>query len=213
VRLNTCYTAQPNQQTGDATMTSATRRPVLPSNLPPLGFHEIRAYLWFGVAGLLVLLLGVLGRVTAIRWAIVFLLACWLVVAARGLFRRSAPSPGMEQKAVNTQVRLFYLVVAAFLVGFAFWGRRLGLSWSVVIGALLLIDAFANMIASLTDYWRLSMFGHSIGLMICGFAFPFVEKSKWPVLLGGSLLVGSLLAAAILYWQVRSHRTSSISSG
>ena len=33
-------------------------------------------------------------------------------------------------------------------------------------------------IASLTEWWRLSTVGFSIGLMICGFGFPLVSASK-----------------------------------
>jgi hypothetical protein len=109
---------------------------------------------------------------------------------------------------MTTQVKLFFLVVAALLAGFVFWARQLGLAWPVVIGALFLIDAFANMIASLTDWWRLSMLGHSLGLMVCGAGFPFVGKNRWPILAGIALLAGSLLAAAILYYQVRRHEDS-----
>jgi hypothetical protein len=84
------------------------------------------------------------------------------------------------------------------------------LPWPVVIGALLLIDGFANAIASLTDYWRLSMLGHAVGLMMCGVAFPFVSKGGWVPLFGGSLLAGGLLASTILYWQVRQIEASEI---
>jgi hypothetical protein len=95
--------------------------------------------------------------------------------------------------------------VVVFSLAFAIWAKQLGLAWPTVIGAVMLIDAFANMIGALTEWWRLSMFGHSIGLAICGFGFPFVGIDGWAVLLGTSLLVGSLLAAGILYLQVRQH--------
>jgi hypothetical protein len=112
------------------------------------------------------------------------------------------------EATMTTQVRLFFFVVIAFLAAFAFWARLLGLPWPVVIGALLLIDGFANIIASLTDYWRLSMSGHAVGLMICGFGFPSFSKGGWVALFGGSLLTGGLLASAILYWQVRQNEAS-----
>jgi hypothetical protein len=183
----------------------------IPDTLPPLSFRELMGYLWFGVIGLLLLTLGIFPHSVAVRWLVVFLLVCWLVVPARGYFRRSASDMQAEgRKAMSAQIRLYTFVVVAFSIGFAFWARHLGLAWPVIIGALFAIDAFANMIASLTEWWRLSMFGHSLGLMACGFAFPFVDKGKWAILLGGTVLVGSMSAAAILYYQVRHHETFSI---
>jgi hypothetical protein len=56
------------------------------------------------------------------------------------------------------------------------------------------------------------MLGHAVGLMICGFGFPFVTKGGWVPLFGGSLLVGGLLASGILYCQVRQNEASSARS-
>jgi hypothetical protein len=182
----------------------------IPNTLPPLTSRELRGYLWFGVAGLLILTLGCFPRSAAVRWVVVLSLGGWLIVPARGYFKRSpSGAPTASRKALAAQIRLYTLVVLAFSVGFAVWARHLGLAWPIVIGALFSIDAFANMIAALTEWWRLSMFGHAIGLMICGFAFPLVDKSHWAVLFGTALFAGSSLATAILYFQVRHHEASS----
>jgi hypothetical protein len=183
----------------------------IPNTLPPLTRRELKGYGWFGVTGLLLLTLGTFPNLAAVRWGVLVALVCWLAVPGRGLFRRSPNSHSAGRKVLRTQIVLYTSVVVSFSVGFALWAKQLGLAWPIVIGAVFLIDAFANMIASLTEWWRLSMFGHSIGLMICGFGFPFVDKSKWAVLLGGAVLAGSSLATGILYWQVRHHEISSLS--
>jgi hypothetical protein len=106
---------------------------------------------------------------------------------------------------VNAQVRFYTLIVFGFGVGFAFWARQLGLSWPVIIGALFFIEALPSLIVSLTEWWRLSTIGITLGLMACGFGFPFAKGSGLGILLGGSILMGSLVSAGILYWQVRRH--------
>ena len=185
----------------------------IPDTLPPLTHRELKGYLWFGVTGLLLLTIGIFANLAAVRWGVLVAMVCWLALPARGLFRQSPnPHPHTEgRKALSAQLRLFTFVVVSFIVGFAYWARHLGLAWPIVIGAVFLIDAFANMIAALTEWWRLSMFGHAIGLMVCGFSFPFVDQSQWAILLGATLLTGSFLAAGILYCQVRHHETSSTS--
>jgi hypothetical protein len=90
-------------------------------------------------------------------------------------------------------------LLVAFSVGFAVWAHQLNVAWPIIIGALFTIDAFANIIAALTERWRLSMFGHSIGLIICGFAYPFVGENKLGILVGSAVLAGSVLSAGILY--------------
>jgi hypothetical protein len=72
----------------------------IPSNLPALSFGELKNYLWFGGTGFLLLAMGLLGHLTAVRWAIVFLMASWLMVGVRGHLR--------ARKAMTTQVKLFF---------------------------------------------------------------------------------------------------------
>lgn len=142
----------------------------------------------------MILLLSVVAEVPLLRWLVVALLMGWMLAGSR--------LGGIEEK-LTAQVRVFFCLVLVFLVAFAVWGRMLDLPWPVLIGALFLIDGFANAIAALTDYWRLSMLGHAAGLMLCGFGFPLVSRGGWVPLLGLSLIVGSLLATGIMYWQVR----------
>jgi hypothetical protein len=108
---------------------------------------------------------------------------------------------------MSAQIRLYALIVVSFGVGFTLWGRQLGLSWPVIIGALFFIEALPSLIVSLTEWWRLSTVGLSSGLVVCGLGFPFAHGSSMGVLLGGSVFLGSILAAAILYWQVRRHES------
>jgi hypothetical protein len=68
-----------------------------------------------------------------------------------------------------------------------------------------LIEGLGAAIVSLTEWWRLSHIGLSLGLMAGGFLLPLVEKTLMAVPVGGAFLLGSLVSAAILYWQVRYH--------
>jgi hypothetical protein len=178
---------------------------ILPRNLPAPTLRAAGPYLWYGGVGLLIMMLGLFQHLVVVRWLFLGLLLGWLVIAPKWC-------SGRIEATMTPQVRLFFCVVLIFLAAFVFWARRLGLPWPVVTGALLLVDGFANVIASLTDYWRLSMLGHAIGLMICGFGFPFFSQSGWLPLFGGSLMTGGLLASAILYWQVRQDEASGTQS-
>jgi len=106
---------------------------------------------------------------------------------------------------MSAQVLLYTIIVVAFGVGFTLWARHLGLSWPVVIGALFFIEALPSVIVSLTEWWRLSTLGLSSGLMVCGIGFPFTHGNGIGVLLGTSVCLGSILAASILYWQIRQY--------
>jgi len=88
-------------------------------------------------------------------------------------------------------------------IGFYFWARQLGVSSPVIFGSLLIIEGLGGVIVSLTEWWRLSHLGVSLGLMLGGFLLPFADKTSVAVPVGGALLVGSLLSAAILYCQLR----------
>jgi len=103
---------------------------------------------------------------------------------------------------MDAQYRSCVIVVLIFCAGFTVWGRYLGLSWLAVLGGLFVIDSFANALAAVTEWWRLSLVGHAVGLGMCGFALPFVDQQMLGLLLGLSLLLGSATSAAILYWQV-----------
>jgi hypothetical protein len=173
----------------------------IPDMHAPRSLDDLRGYFWFGGIGLLLCLLGVVSYSVAGRWIVVGLLAFWLLLSARELRKRPK-----RDRTTSVLYRNCLLVVVAFCIGFAVWAWQLGLPWAVVIGGLFLIDAFANALASVTDWWRLSLIGHAAGLAICGFAFPFVEPRMLGVLLGVSLVAGSSLSAAILYWQVRHAR-------
>jgi hypothetical protein len=171
----------------------------IPNTLPPLGYGELRGCGWFGGVGLLLLLLGLFDNAVLLRIALV----AWLALPLFALFRRFAAKSQAGRRPVSGQVRLYTVLVVGFGVAFAMWARHLGLAWPVVIGALFLIEGLAGAIASLTEWWRLSLLGHSVGLMICGFGIPFVDKAWAGVLVGAAVLFGSLFSAGILWWQLR----------
>jgi hypothetical protein len=133
-------------------------------------------------------------------------LVCWLVLPVKGLFKPSARKLRTDgQKSTSAQVRLYTIIVVGFGVIFTLWARRLGLSWPIVIGTLFFIEALPSVIVSLTEWWRLSTIGFSVGLMICGLGLPFMHGSNLGILFGGAVFLGGLLAAGILYWQLRQH--------
>jgi hypothetical protein len=175
----------------------------IPDTLPPLGLHEVFAFLWLGFTGLLLLTLALFPHFFPFPWGGLLVLVCWLALPVSGLIRRcvrKAPTDG--PKRISAQIRLYTLIVVSFGVGFTLWARHLGLPWPVVIGALFFIEALPSLIVSVTEWWRLSTIGLSAGLMSFGFGFPFVDESRTFVLLGGAVFMGSLLSAGILYWQL-----------
>lgn len=177
----------------------------IPDTLPPLGLREVWNWLWLGFTGLLLLALAFFPRLIPPPWGGCLVLACWLALPARTLFR---PKPTTDaQKRISAQVRLYAFIVVSFGVGFALWGRQLGLSWPVIIGALFFIEALPSLIVSLTEWWRLSAVGLSSGLMVCGLGFPFAHGSMVGALLGASVFLGGILSAGILYWQIRQHES------
>jgi hypothetical protein len=157
----------------------------------------LRGFLWFGGCGFLLCLQGAFSGLPAGQWLVATLLALWTILPLRELLKPRKRQP------TDAQYRNCVLVVLVFCAGFAVWGRYLGLSWLAVLGGLFVIDAFANALAAVTEWWRLSLVGHAVGLGTCGFAFPFVDQNMLGVLLGASLLLGSGTSAAILYWQLR----------
>jgi hypothetical protein len=69
--------------------------------------------------------------------------------------------------------------------------------WLGFTGLLLLafgffiLEALPSLIVSLTEWWRVSTVGLSLGLMVCGLGFPFAHGSTMGVLLGASVFAGA----------------------
>lgn len=184
----------------------------IPDTLPPLNLRDIWSRLWLGFTGLLLLVLSLFPNLLPPPWGTVLVLLFWLVLPVRSFVNQSARIFRAEsQKRMGHQVRLYTFIVVGFGVGFTLWARQLGLPWPVVIGVLFLIESLTSIIASLTEWWRLSTIGFSIGLMVCGFGFPLVKGNGTFVLVGGSVFFGSLLSAGILYLQVRNDEAFSAS--
>jgi len=187
----------------------------VPDTLPALSRREIRGCFIFAAMGLFVLLVGLFPALRPPPRMALPLALCWLAFPAWGLFRffthqrRSIVKTPVERaKGTSTQVSVYVVVMAAAGVGFFVWARHLGVPSPVIFGSLLIIEGLGGVIVSLTEWWRLSHIGVSLGLMVGGFFLPFVGKVSVAVPVGGAVLVGSLLSAAILYWQLRHHASS-----
>jgi len=140
---------------------------------------------------------------------------CYLVLAGWGLFRFLKRKPTIavakpEKRTTGTSIQVGIFTVVMIGVGFSFffWARHLGVASPVIFGSLLLIEGLGAAIVSLTEWWRLSHIGLSLGLMAGGFLLPCVAKTSVAIPVGGAFLVGSLLSAGILYWQMRYHESS-----
>jgi hypothetical protein len=182
----------------------------VPNTLPPLGRREIRGCIGFAAMGLFVLLVGLFPSVRPPPRMALPLALCWLALPAWGLirfFRRTqrtgVTKPAERAKGTSTQVGIYAVIMVGVGVGFFLWARQLGVSSPVILGSLLIIEGLGGVIVSLTEWWRLSHIGVSLGLMMGGFLLPFAGAISVAVPVGGALLVGSLLSAAILYWQLR----------
>jgi hypothetical protein len=162
--------------------------------------------------GLIVLLVGLFPQLRPPPRMALPLALCTLAFPAWGLFRfvtrkshANVPTRRERTHGTRAQVRLFAVIMISVGVGFYYWARHLGVSSSVIFGSLLIIEGLGGMIVSLTEWWRFSHIGVSSGLVIGGFLLPLAEATSVAVPVGGSFLVGSLVSAAILRWQLRYH--------
>jgi hypothetical protein len=187
----------------------------IPDTLPPLKRRDLRSCFVFGGMGLFVLLLGLFPSLRPPPRAALPLAICWLALPAWGLFRflkgKSRADVQLREKrgsGTSTQAGLYMLVMVGVGVGYFLWARRLCVASSVIFGTLLLIEGLGGVIVSMTEWWRLSHIGLAFGLMAGGFFLPLDGKLSMAVPVGGAFLMGSLLSAGILYWQVRNHEAT-----
>ena len=150
-----------------------------PDSLPPLGLRDLRGCLWFAVTGILLLALGLFPHLIPSRRMGFPLLACWVALPAWALFTLLTRKRVTDaHQGSGVQVRLYTLIVVSFGIGYFLWAKHLGLPWHVIIGTLFLMEALPGVVVSLTEWWRLSHFGLTVGLMICGFGFPLVDEHR-----------------------------------
>ncbi|MBI5387610.1 MAG: hypothetical protein HZA90_23365 [Verrucomicrobia bacterium] len=181
----------------------------IPDTLRPLSRRDLRSCYVFACMGLFVLLLGLFPNLRPPPRAALPLAICFLALPAWGCFRFLTGKSRVdvqkrEERASGTrmQVGLYTLVMVGVGIGFFLWARHLRVASPVILGGLLLIEGLGGVIVSLTEWWRLSHLGVSLGLMAGGFLIPFVDTTSVAVPVGGAFLSGSLVSAAILHWQL-----------
>ena len=185
----------------------------VPKALPPLSIRELRGYMTFGCMGLFVLLIGLFpGLRPSPQWALP-LAASWLALPVVGLYRfltrsRREQAPTPAASGTRPQVAAYAIVMIGVGIAFFFWARHLEIPPPVILGTLLIIEGLGGVIVALTDWWRLSQAGMSLGLITGGFLLPLVGKLSVAVPVGGAFLVGSMVSAAVLYWQLRHQPTT-----
>ena len=173
----------------------------MPNTLAPLGQPVVLGRLWLAFCGLILLTISFFPTMIPGKWGAYLFLICWLALPAKDfIWRLNHGGEEKVKKQIDPRVRLYLVVILAFSVCLVLWARKLGLSWPITLGLLLLVEAISSFIVSLTEWWRLSTVGLSIALAICGFGFPFVTKVG--ILFGAAILVGGLLSAGILRWQI-----------
>jgi hypothetical protein len=182
----------------------------IPNTLPPLGRREMKGCFVFAAMGLLGLLVGLFPHLRPPPRMALPLALCCLAFPAWGLRRfitrkAHADVQAREERThgTSTQVRFFAVIMIGIGVSFYFWARHLGAPSPVILGSLLIIEGLGGMIVSLTEWWRLSHIGVSSGLVAGGFLLPLAGNISVAVPAGGAFLLGSLLSAGILYWQLR----------
>ncbi len=187
----------------------------IPNTLAPLARGDLRSCFVFGGIGLFVLLLGLFPILRPPPRTAVLLPLGYLVLAGWGLFRSlerkprgAVPKIAERTSGTSMQVGIFTAFMLAVGFSFFFWARHLGVESPVIFGSLLVIEGLGAAIVSLTEWWRLSHMGLSLGLMAGGFLLPLMSGISAGVPVGGAFLVGSLLSGGILYWQVRQHEAA-----
>ena|SRR5476651_2159477 len=176
----------------------------MPNTLAPLSPADVGARLWLAFSGALLVTISLIPSLAHSRIAPFLFLACWLVLPVKGAVlrfyhRRNEPA----KSSGNFGEKLYAAIVVSSGASFVVWARHLALSWPVTLGALLFIEGLASVIASLTEWWRLSTIGLSLAVITCGLGFPFVPWSDIGAFFGAAIVLGSLLSAGILRWQIR----------
>ena len=92
-------------------------------------------------------------------------------------------------------------------IGYLVWAKNLGVTSPIVFGTLLIIEGLGGLLISLTEWWRISHAGVSLGLVMGGFLLPFTEETSVAVPVGEAFLIGSLASAAVLFWQLRYYKS------
>lgn len=172
-----------------------------PDTLSPLTRESLIGPLWLAGGGILCCLLGAFPWLLR-SWGGTALGAGWLALAILARRHAGATRGGGEW---GLPFALFACLVVSVGTGYAVWARHLEVAWPVVLGTLLIIEGLASAIASLTEWWRLSMMGHALGLVACGFGLPLVGMNGALVLVGACLLAGNVTSAGVLYLQLRRH--------
>lgn len=165
----------------------------VPDTLPALSRREIRGCFIFAAMGLFVLFVGLFPSLLPPPQMALPLALCCLAFPAWGLFRffarqrRSVVKTPMEcGSGTRAQVGVYVVVMVAAGVGFFLWARHLGVPSPIILGSLLIIEGLGGVIVSLTEWWRVSHIGVSLGLMVGGFALPFAGTVSVGVPVGGA---------------------------
>jgi hypothetical protein len=176
----------------------------IPDSLPPLGFRDVRNWLWFAGIGLLILLFSLFPNVVQNPWRTWIFLACLLAFTVQSIFKKRRSDPyAVPRKRMDAQLTIHALSVGAFVLGFVVWARFVGLAWPIIICVVLFFEALPNTIMSLSEWWRLSGIGLSVVCVAIGVGLPLVPSGSAGVLIGAAIVLGCLLSATILYWQIR----------
>ena len=169
----------------------------MPNTLPALNHAVVLARLWLAFCGVLLVAISFFQTALPGKLGPALFIGCWLALPARDLLQRRKAKPRSEP---DPRLRVYLMAIFVFSACIVLWGRKLGLSWPVVLSLLLLVEALSSFIVSLTEWWRLSTIGLSIALMVCGLGLPFVSEPG--ILFGAAIFTGSVISAAILSWQI-----------
>lgn len=179
----------------------------VPKVLPPPSSRELRGYMTFSCMGLFALLIGLFpGLRPSPHWALP-LAVSWLALPVVGLYRflnrgRREQASTPTASGTRPQVTAYAVVMIGIGIAFWSWARHLEVQSPVILGTLLVIEGLGCVIVSLTDWWRLSHAGVSLGLIAGGVLVPMVGELSVAVPVGGAFMVGSMVSAAVLYWQL-----------
>ncbi|HEY1599589.1 MAG TPA: hypothetical protein VGG64_08310 [Pirellulales bacterium] len=116
-------------------------------------------------------------------------------------YRRREQAPVSWRE--NRQSGIVVAVITPLYVGFVVWAARQGVSASAISIATLFLFGLFMLVSAMTDRNRRFSLGWAVATMLAGAFAPLTPHAATGYLIGGWILLGGLLTAALVAWELR----------